>query len=110
MQLLLRNTWCGLVCAASMLCAVDVRAQAEAHLQLAPTLTGQQSVAIQQHSERPVHRGESLERLAQLIEVVGGQDEVGVEHGSSRIEVQQGQEIGCGPAQDTRRRGVHGEL
>ena len=33
MQLLLRNTWCGLVCAASVLCAVDVRAQAEADLQ-----------------------------------------------------------------------------
>ena len=32
MQLLLRNTWCGLVCAASVLCAVDVRAQAEADL------------------------------------------------------------------------------
>lgn len=33
MQQLLRNTWYGLLCAASVLCAVDARAQAEADMQ-----------------------------------------------------------------------------
>jgi len=59
MQLLIRNTLCGLACAASALCAVEVRAQAEADMPAQMVATSQRWLESAVVQDPPV-QGRSL--------------------------------------------------